>query len=79
VTTESKGAQIGRNAIRALRLTGILRMVGLTAKFEVINVAAHCARIAKRAKLKCVTLHGLRHWLASFGAAWPFQKRLTGR
>ncbi len=41
---ERPEAKVGRQAIRALLLTGFRRMEGLTLKHEMIDAAAHCVR-----------------------------------
>ncbi|HEY2008418.1 MAG TPA: integrase arm-type DNA-binding domain-containing protein [Rhizomicrobium sp.] len=130
--TESQEAKVGRNAIRALLLTGFRRMEGLTLKVGMVDAPAHCARladtksgpqmralgrsalehfqtitpkgaraadfmfpgsskeghlvglpkmwarIAKRAKLKGVTLHGLRHWFASAATELGYSDLIIG-
>ncbi|HET7085936.1 MAG TPA: integrase arm-type DNA-binding domain-containing protein [Rhizomicrobium sp.] len=130
--TESKESKVGRDAIRALLLTGFRRMEALTLQNEMIDFLAHCARlddtksgrqmralgraalehltsikiknaksndfvfpgsskaghlvglpkmwqrIAHRAKLKNVTLHGLRHWFASAATELGYSDLIIG-
>jgi integrase len=130
--TESKEAKVGRQAIRALLLTGFRRMEGLQLTWDVIDAPAHCVRfkdtksgkqmravgrsaldhfatiktkaakssdfvfpgsskaghlvglpkmwerIARRAKLKGVTLHGLRHWFASAATELGYSDLIIG-
>jgi integrase len=129
---ESPEAKVGRQAIRALLLTGFRRMEGLTLKHDMIDGPAHCVRfkdtksgkqtravgrsaiehftaikpknakgsdylfpssskvghlvglpkmwdrVATRAKLKDVTLHGLRHWFASAATELGYSDLIIG-
>jgi integrase len=129
---ETGEAKVGRNAIRALLLTGFRRMEGLSLKVEMVDGQSRCARlpetksgaqmralgraalehfgdvipkgakpsnyvfpgsskeghlvglpkmwtrIAKRAKLKGVTLHGLRHWYASAATELGYSDLIIG-
>jgi integrase len=129
---ESMEAKVGRQAIRALLLTGFRRMEGLQLTWELIDASAHCVRfkdtksgkqmraigrsaiehfasikpknskpadyvfpgsskaghlvglpkmwerVAKRAKLKGVTLHGLRHWFASAATELGYSDLIIG-
>jgi integrase len=129
---ESKEATVGRQAIRALLLTGFRRMEGLQLTWELIDAPGHCVRfkdtksgkqmravgrsalehfadikpknakptdfvfpgtseaghlvglpkmwerVATRAKLKDVTLHGLRHWFASAATELGYSDLIIG-
>lgn len=129
---ESPEAKIGRQAIRALLLTGFRRMEGLTLTWQLIDAPAHCVRftdtksgkqmravgrsalehfadikpkdskpadfvfpgsseaghivglpkmwerVAARAKLTGVTLHGLRHWFASAATELGYSDLIIG-
>jgi integrase len=130
--TESKEAKVGRQAIRALLLTGFRRMEGLQLTWDLIDASAQCVRfkdtksgkqmravgrsalghftfimpnaakptdfvfpgssktghlvdlpkmwerVAGRAKLKGVTLHGLRHWFASAATELGYSDLIIG-
>lgn len=129
---ESPEAKVGRQAIRALLLTGFRRMECLTLKFDMIDGGAHCVRftdtksgkqtraigrsaidhfaaikpknaktsdfvfpgsseaghlvglpkmwerVSAKAKLKDVTLHGLRHWFASAATELGYSDLIIG-
>ncbi len=130
--TEAKEAKTGRDAIRALLLTGFRRMEALPLLWELIDAQAYCVRfkdtksgkqmravgrsaldhfasikpknykptdfvfpgsskaghlvglpkmwerVAKRAKFKGVTLHGLRHWFASAATELGYSDLIIG-
>jgi integrase len=129
---ESKEAKVGRQAIRALLLTGFRRMECLQLTWELIDAPGHCVRfkdtksvkqmravgrsslehfaaikpknakptdyvfpgsseaghlvglpkmwerLAVRAKLSGVTLHGLRHWFASGATELGYSDLIIG-
>ena len=130
--TETNESKAGRQAVRALLLTGFRRMEALQLTWDLIDAQGHCVRfkdtksgkqmravgrsaldhfagfkpekakaadfvfpgsskaghlvglpkmwerVAKRAKLKGVTLHGLRHWFASAATELGYSDLIIG-
>lgn len=131
-SSETPEAKVGRQAIRALLLTGFRRMEALTLTWRLIDAGAHCVRfadtksgkqmravgrsaiehfaaigpknakledyvfpgssvaghlvglpkmwerVADRAELSGVTLHGLRHWFASAATELGYSDLIIG-